>query len=286
MNKRELVDIFRARLLESMQARGLNQSQLSRETGVDRSTLSQLVAADNLRMPRADTVAALARALQVSSDWLLGLSQDSRFGAEILRQSFEVAPHEPSPADNNLRRWYAEAAGLKIRYVPSHLPDVVKTDRVLEYEYGLVLERPVSRAKEQARHQLAMSRGPDNDLEICMPRQTLEAFWRGEGLWRDLETEAREEQVASMIDTIEELYPSVRLYLFDERKRYSVPYTIFGARRAAVYVGQMYFAFNTTDYVRILIRQFDDLVRNAEIQAHEAADFIRGQQDGAAAGKI
>ena len=77
--------------------------------------------------------------------------------------------------------------------------------------------------------------------------------------------------------TIEELYPGVRLYLFDGRRRYSAPYTIFGARRAAVYMGQLYFAFNTTDYVRVLIRQFDDLVRNAEIQAHRVAEFI-GEQ--------
>ena len=277
MKKQEIVAVFSKRLVESMHERGLSQSQLSRESGVDRSTLSQLLAEENLRLPRADTVAAIAQALQVSSDWLLGLSQDSRFGAEILRQSFEVAPHEPSPADDNLKRWYEEAAGLKIRYVPSHLPDVVKTDRVLEYEYGQVLERPVSRAKEQARQHLSFSRGPDNDLEICMPRQTLEGFCRGSGLWRELDRDARAEQIDVMRTTIEELYPSVRLYLFDERRRYSVPYTIFGARRAAVYIGQMYFAFNTTDYVRILIRQFDDLVRNAEVQAHEVAGFI-GEQ--------
>ncbi len=278
MNKREIVSIFRQRLIESMHERGLNQSQLSRESGVDRSTLSQLLAEENLRMPRADTVAAIAQALQVSSDWLLGLSQDSRFGAEILRQSFEVAPHEPSPADDNLKRWYEEAAGLKIRYVPSHLPDIFKTDRVLEYEYGQVLERPVSRAKEQARRHLSFSRGPDNDLEICMPRQAIEEFCRGGGLWRELDRSARAEQIEVMQETIEELYPGVRLYLFDGRRRYSVPYTIFGARRAAVYMGQMYFAFNTTDYVRILIRQFDDLVRNAEVQAHEVAAHIGAQE--------
>lgn len=277
MKKQEIVGIFRKRLLESMQTRGLNQSALSRETGVDRSTLSQLLAEENLRMPRADTVASLARSLQVSTDWLLGLSQDSRFGAEILRQSFEVAPHEQSPADDNLKRWYEEAEGLKIRYVPVQLPDVVKTDQVLEYEYGEVAERPVSRAKGQARYHLNFSRGPDNDLEICMPLQNLLGFCRGEGLWRDLGREARAEQIDAMLETLEELYPSVRLYLYDSRKRYSVPYTIFGARRAAVYVGQMYFAFTTTEYVRVLVRHFDNLVRNAEVHAHEAVDFLKSQ---------
>ena len=96
MKKREIVAVFRQRMLESMTSRGLNQSALSRKAGVDRSTLSQLLSAQNLRMPRADTVASLARVLGVSSDWLLGLTSDSRLGAEILRQSLEVASHEPS----------------------------------------------------------------------------------------------------------------------------------------------------------------------------------------------
>ncbi len=278
MKKQELVTIFRKRLLESMQARALNQSELSRQTGVDRSTLSQLLAQDNLRIPRADTIAALAIALQVSVDWLLGLSQDSRHGAEILRQSFEVAPHEPSPADDNLKRWYEEAEGMKIRYVPVGLPDIVKTDRVIEYEYAQVQERPVSKAKEQARHHLDFSRGPDNDLEICMSVQNLQVFCRGEGIWQSLQQGSRREQVDRMASTLDELYPSVRLYLYNERNLYSVPYTIFGARRAAVYVGQMYFAFNTTEYVRILARHFDDLVRNAEVQAHEVVDYLRRQE--------
>lgn len=278
MKKQEIVGIFRKRLFESMQERGVNQSALSRETGVDRSTLSQLLADENLRMPRADTVAALARSLQVSTDWLLGLSQDSRFGAEILRQSFEVAPHEPSPADDNLKRWYEEAEGLKIRYVPVGLPDIVKTDQVLEYEYAQVVERPVSLAKEQVLQHRNFSRGPDNDLEICMPVEHLVGFCLGEGIWRNLDEAVRREQIEFMLNTLEELYPSVRLYLYDGRKRYSVPYTIFGARRAAVYVGQMYFAFNTTEYVRILVRHFDNLVRNAEVHAHEAVEFLRAQQ--------
>jgi hypothetical protein len=45
-----------------------------------------------------------------------------------------------------------------------------------------------------------------------------------------------------------------------------------------VYVGQMYFAFNTTEYVRILVRHFDNLVRSAEVHAHEAVNFLRSQK--------
>jgi hypothetical protein len=40
----------------------------------------------------------------------------------------------------------------------------------------------------------------------------------------------------------------------------------------------MYFAFNTTEYVRILIRHFDNLVRNAGVQAHEVVAFLKSQE--------
>ena len=39
----------------------------------------------------------------------------------------------------------------------------------------------------------------------------------------------------------------------------------------------MYFAFNTTEYVRILVRHFDNLVRNVEVHAHEISDFLSSQ---------
>lgn len=275
MNKREIVTIFRTRLTESLAARGMNQSSLARAAKVDRSTLSQLLSDDNVRMPRADTVAALAGVLQVSTDWLLGLSSDSRYGAEILRQSLEVAPHEPSPADANLSRWYEEAAGLKIRYVPANLPDIFKTEAVLTHEFGTMIERPVDRALAETRQQLRFGRTTENDLEICLSMQALHDFCTGHSLWNGLSREVRDAQRRQMVEVVEELYPSLRFYLFDGLRRYSAPYTLFGNRRAVLYIGQMYFAFNTREYVTILIRHFDDLIRNTVINAHETADYLR-----------
>ena len=276
MKKQEIVAVFRQRMLESMTSRGLNQSALSRKAGVDRSTLSQLLSAQNLRMPRADTVASLARVLGVSSDWLLGLTSDSRLGAEILRQSLEVASHEPNPADNNLARWYEEAAGLKIRYVPANIPDIFKTEELLEYEYSKMIERPIDRAIEEARQQLDFSRVPENDMEITMSLHALEDLCNGHSLWSGLTRRARESQRRQILSVVEELYPSVRLYLFDGLKRFSAPYTIFGNRRAVLYLGQMFFAFNTREHVGILIRHFDDLICNAMVNAHETAGFLAG----------
>jgi hypothetical protein len=78
-----------------------------------------------------------------------------------------------------------------------------------------------------------------------------------------------------MADLLEDLYPTFRLFLYDGRLRYSVPYTIFGPYRAAIYVGDMYLVLNATAPVRTLTRHFDNLIRSAEVNAHEAADFAR-----------
>jgi hypothetical protein len=78
-----------------------------------------------------------------------------------------------------------------------------------------------------------------------------------------------------MANLLDDLYPSFRLYLYDGRARYSVPYTIFGTIRAAIYVGDMYLVLNATDSVRTLTRHFDTLIRAAVVNAHEAAAFAR-----------
>ena len=274
MDKREIVQVFRRRLGEAMTERGVSQSALSRIVGVDRSTLSQLLDENTVRMPRGDTVAAIGEALQVSTDWLLGLTSDSRFGAEILRQSLEVAAHEPSPADTNLARWYAESEGLKIRYVPSNIPDIFKTEALIDHEYGVMTDRPVNLAIKETRQQLDFGSQHANDLEICMPLEGICDLCRGGSIWRDLDKSTRLEQRDKIVHHLGALYPGVRIYLFNGLKRFSAPYTIFGNKRAVLYLGQMYFAFNNREYVSILIRHFDDLIRNADINAHEAASVI------------
>lgn len=276
-DRRETVRIFRERLLEAMADAGTNRSRLAGEAGIDRSTLSQLLSEENDRLPRADTVAAIANVLRVSLDWLMGLTQQQKPGAEILRESVQVALSGPSaPSDENLRRWHAEAAGYKIRYVPASLPDLMKTEAVLQFEYaGYAAKRP-SEAIADATSKLAYTRTPDADFEICCSRQAFETFAEGTGVWRELDAPARREQLVHAARLIDELYPRLRLFLYDARTHYSVPYTVFGPMRAAVFLGEMYFVFNTTGHIRQLTEHFDRLIRAAVVQAHEAPAFLRG----------
>lgn len=253
---------------------GISGAALAREIKIDRSTLSQLLSEDSERLPRADTVAAIASALQVSVDWLLGLSQETRRSADILLESLQIA-RAASPADEGLARWHEDALGYKIRYVPTTLPDLAKTDAVVDHEYRHRVSRSTDQVLAAGKDKLEYSRLPETDMEVCMPVQGLTGFARAQEMWEGLSADARREQLDRMIQLAEELYPSLRFYLFDALTHYCVPLTVFGPLRAVIYIGQMYFVFNTTEHVRVLTRHFDSLIRAAVVQANDASRFLR-----------
>ncbi len=281
MDRRETARLFRHRLAEAMQRSNVNRSDLARRVGIDRSTLSQLLASETDRLPRADTVAAIAAVLQVSLDWLLGLSREEKLGADILHESLEVAPR--TPADEGLARWHRQAAGYKIRYVPATLPDMVKTEAVTRHEFGSFAVKTTDQAITASEENLAHMRRPETDVEVCTSTQNLTGFAGGEGVWAGLPAGDRLDQLDRMAALAEELYPSLRMYLFDGLTHFSVPYTVFGPQRAAIYVGQMYFVFNTTEHIRVLSRHFDDLIRAAVVQAPDAPAYLRRLRDELAA---
>jgi len=277
--KGETARLFRERLVQALGAAGLGRGELAARVGIDRSTLSQILSPANDRLPRADTVAALAAELQVSLDWLLGLSQEQRKGASILLESLQFRPSSNTPVDEGLLRWLDEARGYKIRYVPATLPDLAKTRAVIAHEYQAYVSRATDEALTAAQDSLAYTRLPDTDTEICLRIQDLRAFALGEGIWQGVGLDARLQQIGRLIALHDELYPSLRLFLYDGRTHYSVPYTVFGPIRAAVYVGQMYFVFNTKEHIRVLTRHFDDLVRAAVVQANEVPKTLAALRD-------
>jgi transcriptional regulator with XRE-family HTH domain len=275
MHRRETVEIFRNRLIEVIAESGMSRSEFARRIGADRSTLSQLLASESNRLPRAETIAAIAGVAQVSVDWLLGLSAQGQLGTDVLNEAVAIEPGAASPADERLQRWHAEAAGYKIRYVPTTLPDLLKTEDVIRFEYVQhdTLE-PQGRI-EYAEARLAYSRRPETDIEVCSSYQSLAQFARGEGQWQDLAFEARIAQLESMIALLDELYPTFRWFLFDIRKNYSVPLTIFGPQRAAIYVGDMYLVSTSREHIRVLTGHFDSLIRAAVMQPPEIIEFLK-----------
>lgn len=55
-----------------------------------------------------------------------------------------------------------------------------------------------------------------------------------------------------------------------------MPDTIFGPYRVAVYVGDMYLVLNATELIGTFTRLFHNLIRAADVHAHEVPGFARG----------
>lgn len=274
MDRRRTVETFRERLTQVIERSGLSRSGFAAKVGLDRSTLSQLLSGATDRLPRAETIAAIAEQEQVSTDWLLGMVQEEKIGTNILSEAPEIARGASSYSDERLTRWRAEAVGYKIRYVPSTLPDLLKSEDIISYEYGRQGSDMPAKRLEQAESRLAYSRRPETDLEACSSLQAIVGFARGQGIWEKLPVANRKLQLSWMIALVDELYPTFRWFLYDGLTHYSAPVTIFGPTRAAVYIGNMYFVFNSTEHIRALTQHFDNLIRGAIVQPPEVPQLL------------
>jgi len=273
MDREEVVALFRERLQETIEAAGESRAAFAERAGLDRSTLSQLLSPENKRLPRSETLLNIARTTQLSVDWLLGLSQTQQLAAEFVGEAPEIAPGAASPLDERLRRWHADAIGYKIRYVPSTLPDLLKTDAVIQYEFEGFGDRITDMQRDEAEARLAYSRKPETDIESVSSFQSLSLFANGEGIWGDLPKEARREQLEQIAHLADELYPTFRWFLYDGLRNFAAPFTVFGPKRAALYLGGMYFVFTATEQVRVLSRYFDQLIRDARYQPTDIVGY-------------
>ncbi|OCW59038.1 helix-turn-helix transcriptional regulator [Hoeflea olei] len=282
MHKTERAELFRTRLAARLALTGMNRSALARVAGVDRSTIAQLLSGDEVRLPNAHLAAECAQALGVSADWLLGLSDRPESAAEVLSASFRMETAQRTPADEQIIAWHREAAGHKIRHVPATLPDMLKTSAVLEWEYAAFLDKTPEQARGAMRETVDWLGAPGSDYEICVSIDKVRSLARGEGYWRGLDREVRAEQIAFMAERCVRLYPSLRLYLYDSRKVFSAPLTVFGRLLAAVYVGQFYLVYRDSRQVAALTDHFDALVRESSVEARNAGKVIRDMLDGVA----
>lgn len=257
-----------------MRANAVSRSALARACGVDRSTIAQLLSEDETRLPNAHLAAECALALGVSADWLLALTERSETAADLLATSFRLADAERTPADAQIDDWHREAVGYKIRHVPATLPDILKTDAVIDFEYAAFLEKTPEQAGYAVRDKAEWLRRPGSDYEICMSQELLESLARGEGYWRGLTKAARRDQIRYMAKSCRDKYPSLRVYLYDTKIVFSAPVTIFGPLLAVVYIGRYYMVFRETRQIRALTDHFDQLVRDSETDARSAADVI------------
>lgn len=276
MDKRDRSTLFRTRLLESLQRTGTSRSQLARACGADRSTIGQLLSEAEPRLPNAHLAAEIAETLGVSCDWLLGLTDRPERPGDLLASAVAMPRATRSPADEKIMDWHREARGYKIRHVPATLPDLLRTPEMLCWEYT---DRQSKSAEQALNFQKEMAdfliESP-TDYEFALPLHELTALAEGSGYYSGLTRDIRAGQLAHIASECAEKFPSIRLSLFDARKIYSAPVTIFGPLLGVIYVGQFYLAFRSAERIRSLTRHFDELVREAEVDARAVGRYVAG----------
>lgn len=272
-DKRDIAQVFRERMALLISQHGFNLSQFSKAVGIDRSAFSQFLMQDATRLPRAETLCNIARFCGVSLDWLLGVvaTESDRDGiipsVETLRMSGEEA-------QKKLAQWHREAQGYKIRYIPSTIPDLLRIREVSDYEFKDHNLEIREAQDKQARELLDKTPFPETDIEVCMPLQTLEHLAKGEGIWSDLAKPIRRKQLEHMRHLVAELYPTYRLFLYDQHTAFSAPYTLFGPLQAVIYLGNMYLVVHSVEHIRAMTQHFDRLIKDAEVTPDRAEDQI------------
>lgn len=274
VDKRDRSTIFRVRLAEAMTERGVTQSALARMTRVDRSTISALLSYGT-RLPNAQLAADCAGVLGISADWLLGLSGRPEPIADLLATSLTITEAPRALIDETIFGWHREAAGYKIRHVPATLPDMLKTRAMVDWEYSPQLGRTAEQAIGAFEDRLAWMRGARSDYEIALPLHEVEAFATATGYYAGLPLNIRREQLERLITLSDQLYPSLRICLFDARRVFSAPVTVFGPLLAVIYLGRNYIAFRDNVRVETITQHFDGLVREADVGARQMVDHLQ-----------
>ena len=275
-DKRRVAATFRDRLSAALMTSGMSRAALARAVGVDRSSVTQMLAEGDTRMPGGHVVAACAQALDVSADWLLGLSNRPEQAGALLDSSLSISETgRATGLDDQIFAWHREAEGYKIRHVPATLPDMLKTNAMLRWEYAPVTHRRPDAAIDAAAERLDWMRLSESDYEIAIAMHELESFARAEGYYTGLSAEIRRAQLDWLLEIYTQFYPSLRIFLFDARQLWSAPVTVFGPKMAVIYLGQHFLAFRDRDLVRTLSQHFDWLVREAAISARAVPDHLR-----------
>ena len=274
IDKRDRARQFRDRLARALVEANMTQTALAREVGVDRSTLSQALSDDGPRLPGAQVVAACATVLGVSSDWLLSISDRPESAQDLVASSLGMTEAARALIDEQIFAWHREAQGYKIRHVPAAMPDMLKTEAMLRWEYTPSLGRPANQAIKASGERLDWMRRAQSDYEIALPLHEIDSFVHATGYYAGLPTEIRREQLRHLVELSDHLYPRLRIYLFNARKLYSSPITVFGPLLAVLYSGGHYMTFRDRERIETLTNHFDVLVRQAALTARDVSGYL------------
>ena len=152
---------------------------------------------------------------------------------------------------------------------------MLKTKEVMEWEYRATYNQSPGQAIEIAEARLEWMRASTSDYEIAVPLHEMTAMAEGSGYYAGLRPEARRAQLDWLLNMHRELYPVLRLFLFDAQRVFSAPITVFGPKIATIYLGRYHIAFRDRERVQAMTRHFDWLIRESAYSARQVPDFIK-----------
>ncbi|MFK7871228.1 MAG: transcriptional regulator [Roseobacter sp.] len=244
-----------------MSSHAQGRGHFTRSVGIDRSALSQFLSPDTDRLPRAETLRRIAAVSGVSVDWLLCL-ENAQEGRQEVTESVQIEKERQADGSTPLDQWRNEAAGFKLRTVPSTLPDIISLAPDVSDRSNL--EDARGGGVENVLERISLN---DMDVEVAMPLQTLQDLSARTGLWRGADRDKCHGQLTHMAQICATHYPALRLHVYDGTETFSAPFTVFGNQRVALYIGGAYLVVSSADQVRGFARQFDRLVRHAVISS-------------------
>jgi len=264
MDKRDVAALFRTRLRQLLASEKQSTAAFLRDTGMDRSALSQFLDDNNDRLPRAEALRRIAAARGVSIDWLLGL-ENAPEGRQGVTSSVQIEQMQDDQGTSPLEHWRAEAWGHKLRYVPSTLPDMLSLANAGDADQAV--ERARSGGNESVLEGLMPG---DLDIEIAMPIQTLEDLADQSGLFRNTPPDNCRRQLQHMARICQASYPALRLHLYDGTSTFSAPFTVYGKLRVAIYIGESYLVITAREQITSFVQRFDELVRRTLVSPDQS----------------
>ena len=151
---------------------------------------------------------------------------------------------------------------------------MMKLPELLAWEYEPSLGKSTEQAIGASADRLDLMQQAQSDYEIALPLYELSSFAAGSGYYEGVPKGLRAAQLDHMLSLHNDLYPTLRVHLFDARRLYSAPVTVFGPLLAVLYLGQTYLAFRDTERVQFMTRHFDLLVREATITPRDLPAHI------------
>ena len=264
--------LFVDRLTVLIRQSGLTQAAFARQTGLDSSTLSLLLSGDGRRAPSAQTLIALATSWHVSTDWLLGLTDEASTGTDIVQSVARIERHTRAPSDSLFLTWLRENEGSRIRTAIDGIPNFLKTEEIIRFEYQGYLGG--SRPFDAVQQRLALMRRPQSNLEVCISMESLSTLALAESKWSGLNVLLRIKQLEHMLQLYGELYPRLIVYCYTLTEAYSSPFTLFGREMVSLFIGDKYLVLRRQDLIQEFSDQFDNLIKLAVIQPSQFGGLI------------